>query len=333
MGPDAMGLLRPLRIGDVRIPNNLVLSPMAGFTDLAFRVLCRRHGAGLVSSEMVAAGSVGREAPHPRLRSRTNQEERPTSIQMFGTEPDVVAAAARSLGELCDVLGFNMGCPAHQIRRQGCGAALLDDPARCESIVKAVKKASPTPLLVKMRAGNEAAMDVVAFARRLESAGADGIIFHARTARQNYSGRADWSLIRAVKEAVSVPVIGNGDIVDGPSAERALRESGADGIAIGRAALGDPRLFGRIAAFLESGFSAEPPSWRERREDFLAYLGMALDLGYDRARILQQAHRFTRGLRGGADLRARLTEGALGPDAIREAFASFSPSGIDAASA
>lgn len=317
-----MGLLRPLRIGEVRIPNNLVLSPMAGFTDLAFRVLCRRHGAGLVSSEMVAAGSVGREAPHPRLRSRTNEEERPTSIQMFGTEPDVVAAAARSLGEACDVLGFNMGCPAHQIRRQGCGAALLDHPDRCEAIVRSVKKATPTPLLVKMRAGNERAMDVVGFARRIEAAGADGLIFHARTAGQNYSGRADWSLIRAVKESVTIPVIGNGDIVDGPSAERALRESGADGVAIGRAALGDPRLFRRIGLHLEGGRAptAEP---EERRADFLAYATTALELGYDRARILQQAHRFTRGLRGGPALRAQLAGERLSAHDIINAFRDF----------
>lgn len=315
-----MGLLRPLRIGHVRLPNNLVLSPMAGFTDLAFRVLCRRHGAGLVSSEMVAAASVGREAPHPRQRSRTSEEERPTSIQMFGTEPDTVAAAARELGGKCDVLGFNMGCPAHQIRRTGCGAALLDHPERCAAIVRAVKRVTATPLLVKIRAGNEAPIDVASFARTLEAAGADGLIFHARTARQNYSGHADWGLIRTVKESVSIPVIGNGDVVDGPSAERALRESGADGVAIGRASLGDPRIFHRIATFLEEGRRLPPPTLDERCTDFLDYVRLALEEGYDRARILQQAHRFTRGLRGGAFLRERLTEGPLGPDEIVRAF-------------
>lgn len=323
-------LLHPLRIGDVRLPNNLVLSPMAGFTDLAFRVLCRRHGAGLVSSEMVAAASVGREAPHPRLRSRTSQEERPTSIQMFGTEPDVVAKAARELGEKCDVLGFNMGCPANQIRRAGCGAALLDHPERCEDIVRAVKRATPTPLLVKIRAGNETRMDVVSFARRMEAAGADGLILHARTAQQNYSGRADWSLIRDVKLGVAIPVVGNGDIVDGASAERALRESGADGIAIGRAALGDPRIFHRIAGFLEAGTAPAAPSLEERQTDFLEYARMAIDLGYDRARILQQAHRFTRGLRGGPALRSLLTQEGLGVREIVAAFSGFAAVGADA---
>jgi tRNA-dihydrouridine synthase B len=315
-----MSLLRPLKIGNVPLPNNLVLSPMAGFTDMPFRVLCRQHGAGLVSSEMVAAASV-HEPAIPLLRRRqTCDEERPTSIQLFGTDPENVADAARELGPDCDVLGFNMGCPAPQIKRAGCGAALLDHPERCEAIVRAIKKASEKPLLVKMRAGNQTAMDVVAFSRRLQDAGADALIFHARTAAQGYSGRADWSLIRRVKEHLSIPIIGNGDITDGPSAHRALSESGADGIAIGRAALGDPRLFARIAYFLENGRPAPATTTAERAQDFLRYLDDAQELGYDTPRILQQAQRFTRGLRGGAELRETFQGGKKPLTEIRSAF-------------
>ena len=315
-----MGLLRPLKIGDIRLPNNLVLSPMAGFTDMPFRVLCRTHGAGLVSSEMVAAASV-HEPAIPLLRRRqTCDEERPTSIQLFGTDPENIADAARELGPDCDVLGFNMGCPAPQIKRAGCGAALLDHPEKCEAIVRSIKRASPKPLLVKMRAGNQSGMDVVAFARRLQDAGADALIFHARTAAQGYSGRADWSLIRRVKENVDIPIIGNGDINDGPSAHRALSESGADGIAIGRAALGDPRLFGRIAHYLETGAAAPPTTPAQRAEDFLLYLERAQELGYDMPRILQQAQRFTRGLRGGAELRETFQGGRKPVAEIRAVF-------------
>ncbi|HEX9816847.1 MAG TPA: tRNA-dihydrouridine synthase [Candidatus Thermoplasmatota archaeon] len=315
-----MGLRRPMKIGNAQLPNNLVLSPMAGFTDMPFRVLCRKHGAGLVSSEMVAAASI-HEPAIPLLRRRqTCEDERPTSIQLFGTDPENIAEAARELGPDCDVLGFNMGCPAPQIKRAGCGAALLDHPEKCEAIVRAIKRASDKPLLVKMRAGNQAAMDVVAFAKRLEEAGADALIFHARTAAQGYSGRADWSLIRLVKETLWIPLIGNGDISDGPSAYRALSESGADGIAIGRAALGDPRLFGRIAYFLEHGKPAPATTPAERADDFLTYLEGAEALGYDMPRILQQAQRFTRGLRGGAELRETFQGGRKPVGEIRAVF-------------
>lgn len=313
-------LLHPLEIGNVRLPNNLVLSPMAGFSDHPFRVLCRRHGAGLVCSEMVAAGSFDRAASRYLLRAHTTEEERPTSIQLFGTEEEPLARAAREAEADCDVLGFNMGCPAHQIQSQGCGAALLDHPERAESIVGAIKSASRRPLLVKIRAGNKSTMDVVGFARRLERAGADAILFHARTAAQYYSGRSDWGLIRAVKAAVGIPVVGNGDVVDGPSAARLLEESGADGVALGRATLGDPRIFRRIAAYLETGQRLPAPTLEQRVGDFLEYLRMAEPLGLGTPRILQQAQRFTRGLRGGAEIRSQLQGGRSSLASIRQRF-------------
>lgn len=312
-------LLHPLRIGDVTLPNNLVLSPMAGFSDLPFRALCRQHGAGLVCSEMVAAASVGREAAHPQQRMRVSDLEHPTSIQLFGTEPEHVANAAREAEKHCEILGFNMGCPAHQIKRQGCGAALLDRPERCEEIVRAVKGASKKPLLVKIRAGNGGPVDFLSLGRRLEAAGADGFIFHARTAAQGYSGKAEWGWIRRLKQQVSVPVIGNGDIRNGQDAKRALLESGADGVALGRAALGDPRVFGRIAHYLEHGVEPPPPTPQQRASDFLEYLRMADGLGFTHTRILQQAQRFTNGLEGGSQLRQNL-RGGRPLAAIRKAF-------------
>lgn len=309
-------LLRPLRIGDVRLPNNLVLSPMAGFSDLPFRVLCRRHGAGLVCSEMVSATSVLREVPHTMQRMRTLEEETPMSIQLFGTDFDAVRQAAMDLDRRCAVVGFNMGCPAHQIQRQGCGAAMLDTPGLALQMVEAVKEGTSKPLLVKMRLGNRAKMDTVAFARALQDAGADGLIVHGRTAAMGYSGRSDWEEIARVKAAVSIPLVGNGDVVDGPSARRAL-ESGVDGIALGRATLGNPRVFREISHYLSTGERLPPARAEERFEDFLEYLRMAEAVGVEPVQAREQAQQFTRGLRGGADLRRAFTGDVPLPEVVR----------------
>lgn len=322
-------LLHPLRIGGVELPNNLVLSPMAGFSDLPFRVLCRRHGAGLVSSEMVAAGAVAafsggsvpeREQKKQRALARmvTCEEERPTSIQLFGTDPVALAAAASEAERDCEILGFNMGCPAWQIKNQGCGAALLDKPEVAETLVRAVKAVSKKPLLVKLRAGNGARIDVGSLGRLLERAGADAFILHARTADQGYSGNADWDLVRGFKQAVAVPVLLNGDVVDGPSAKVALERSGADGVALGRGTLGDPHVFRRIAHFLETGEALPLPTAAERFNDFRDYAAIAQEFGLPRQHVLEQAQQFTRGLRGGTKLRAGWQRGAAIETVLRE---------------
>lgn len=314
-----MALLRPLCIGSVRLENNLVLSPMAGFTDLPFRVLARRYGAGLVSSEMVHAGGLAHGDERTLLRTRVTERERPVCIQVAGTEPDEVADAATRVAPAADLLGFNMGCPAWQVRRQGCGAALLDHPERSAALVAALKEASDLPLVVKLRAGNQAPTDLVTLTGLLEDAGADAFIVHARTAREAYTGVADWSRITALLDHVGVPLIGNGDVTDGPSAERALA-SGVDGVAIGRASLGDAHVFSRIAHYLETG--QEPPHQGslERLSDALAYLELAEELGTDRGQRLRQVQQFTKGLRGGRALRARLQDEDLAPARVSAAF-------------
>lgn len=300
------GLLRPLRIGNVRLPNNLVLSPMAGFSDLPFRVLCRRHGAGLVCSEMVAATSVLREVPNTLQRMKTLEEEMPMSIQLFGTDAQAVASAAADLDKRCAIVGFNMGCPAHQIQKQGCGAAMLDDPENAIRMVRAVKDGADKPLLVKVRLGNGSRMRFVEFAQALERAGADALIVHGRTASQGYSGKSDWEAIAQIKQNVGVPVIGNGDIIDGPSAQRAL-ETGVDGVALGRATLGNPRIFHEVAHYLETGERLARPTPRERFDDFVEYLHMAEAVGVGEVQIREQAQQFTRGMNGAAELRRRFT--------------------------
>lgn len=314
-------LLRPLTIGGVRLPNNLVLSPMAGFSDLPHRVLCRRAGAGLVCSEMVAATSVLREVPHTLMKMRTLEEEMPMSIQLFGTDEVEVRRAAEDLDRRCAIVGFNMGCPAHQIKRQGCGAAMLDRPDVALRMVRAVQEGTSKPLLAKMRLGNGARIDAAAFARDLEDAGVAGIIVHGRTAAEGYSGKSDWREIARVKQAVSIPVIGNGDVVDGPTAKAAL-ESGVDGVALGRATLGNPRVFADIAHYLRTGERAPPATAREKLEDFRAYVGMARALGLDETQVREQAQQFTRGLSGGARLRSAF-QGNVPLDDMLAMFESF----------
>lgn len=300
-------LLRPLVIGGVRLPNNLVLSPMAGFSDLPFRVLCRRHGAGLVCSEMVSAVGVTRDVPETYAKMRTLAQEQPMSIQLFGTDADLVKDAARRLDPRCDIVGFNMGCPAHQIKRQGCGAAMLDRPEHALAMLDAVREGTDKPLLAKIRLGNGAAIDYVRFARELEAAGAAGVIVHGRTAAMGYSGKSDWDAIARIKAALSIPVIGNGDITDGPSAARALA-TGVDGVAVGRASLGNPRVFREIVHHLTTGERLPPQTPHERLEDFVDYLRMASDVGIDGVQVREQAQQFTRGLRGGGELRTLFTK-------------------------
>ena len=308
-------LLRPLRIGDVTLPNNLVLSPMAGFSDLPFRVLCRRHGAGLVCSEMVSAVGVTREVPYTMVKMKTLESEMPMSIQLFGTDAALVTQAAESLDKRCAIVGFNMGCPAHQIKRQGCGAAMLDDPENALRMVDAVRAGTDRPILVKMRLGNRKLTDYVGFAKRLQAAGAAGLIVHGRIAAQGYSGRADWEAIARIKEAISIPIIGNGDITDGPSAERAL-QSGVDGIAMGRATLGNAHLFREIAHYLATGEKLAEQTPQERFSDFREYVAMAEAIGVDPLHIREQAQQFTRGIRGGRDMRTTFTK-AQTPEIVR----------------
>ena len=227
-----------LTIGNVTLENNLILAPMAGVTDLPFRLLCKEQGAGLLCTEMVSAKAIYFKNKNTKSLMQILPRERPVSLQLFGSEPELMGFIAQQIEEQpFDILDINMGCPVPKVVNNGEGSALMKNPKLVGEIVKKVASSIQKPLTVKIRKGfTEDCVNAVEIAKIIEDAGAAAVAVHGRTREQYYSGRADWDIIRRVKEAVSIPVIGNGDVDSPESAKRLLEETGCDGIMIGRAA-------------------------------------------------------------------------------------------------
>lgn len=229
--------------------NNVLLAPMAGVTDIAFRELCREQGCGLACTEMISSKALFHGSQKTRDMFVISEIEAPTAVQIFGNDPYIMSEACDSFNDednIC-IVDINMGCPAPKIIKNGDGSALMKNPGLAEDIVKSVKRVSAKPVTVKMRTGFDSEnVNVLDFAKRMEQAGADAITVHGRTSKQMYTGNADWSLIKEVKEQLSIPVIGNGDIISAEDAEFRLRTSGCDGVMIGRGSFGNPWIFKQI---------------------------------------------------------------------------------------
>lgn len=257
--------LKPLKIGNVILKSNLLLAPMAGVTDLAFRKIVEKFNPGLVYTEMISSKAIFYDDQKTKELMKTKGEKRPIAFQIFGSDEETMAYAAKYVTPLADIIDINMGCPAPKVVKNGDGSKLLLDEEKAEKIIRAVVENTDKPVTVKIRKGwDNDHIVAVPFAKMIEKAGAAAISIHGRTRSEFYSGKADLATIKAVKEAVNIPVIGNGDIIDEESALTMFEQTNVDGIMIGRGSFGNPWIFKQIQYFLQTGKKMEPISQTER---------------------------------------------------------------------
>ncbi len=272
--------LRKLQIGDVTLDNNIILAPMAGVTDLPFRLLCAQAGAGMVCMEMISAKALHYHNKNTDALLEIHPKEGKVSLQLFGSDPDIVSEMAKRIEERpFSILDLNMGCPVPKVVKNGEGCALMKDPVLAGRIIEKTVRALHKPVTVKIRKGfDENCINAPELAHIAQESGAAAVAVHGRTREQYYSGRADWDSIRRVKETVRIPVIGNGDVTDGESARRLMEETGCDGVMVGRAARGNPWLFQQIGVYLETGEIPEKPTAAMVKETVLRHT--ALQIAY-----------------------------------------------------
>lgn len=295
-------------IGSLRLDGWAALAPMAGVSDLPFRVIARSMGAVLVTTEMVSGRGLFFKNEKTQEMLRIDKTEHPAALQIFGNDPDIMAMAAQAAEKAgADAVDINMGCPMQKVVKNGDGSALMRDLPLAESVIRAAAHAVSVPVTVKMRLGwDRSSLNAAELAAAAEEAGAAAVTVHGRTREEFYSGHADWSEIRRVVESVHIPVWGNGDVTDGPSAKALMEETGCCGVMIGRAAWGNPWIFRQINAYLEMGIEIPGPSRRERMDMAVYHLRALADMKGEWAAVREmRAHacRYFHGLPRAAALR------------------------------
>lgn len=302
-----------MNIGDVKLKNPYILAPMAGVTDLPFRLLCKEQGAGLLCMEMISAKALQYKNKNTKTLLAIHPEEYPVSLQLFGSDADIISRMAQEIEELpFQILDINMGCPVPKVVKNGEGSALMNQPKLVYEIVSKTVRAIRKPVTVKIRKGfDDTRVNAVEIARIAEQAGAAAVAVHGRTREQYYSGKADWDIIRQVKEAVSIPVIGNGDIFSGESALSMRRETGCDGVMIARGAQGNPWIFSELLEYGQTGVLPKRPSPEEIRDMMLRHARMQIDFKGDYLGIREMRKHvawYTKGLKGAARLREEINK-------------------------
>lgn len=305
--------MKTLQIGNVTLENNLVLGPMAGVTDLPFRLLCKEQGAGLLCMEMVSAKGILYNNKNTEQLLTIDEAEHPVSLQLFGSDPEIMSEMAKRIEERpFDILDINMGCPVPKVVNNGDGSALMKNPLLAGKIIEKTVRAIQKPVTVKIRKGfDDAHINAVEMAKIAEASGAAAIAVHGRTREQYYSGKADWDIIRQVKEAVKIPVIGNGDILTAEDAIRMGEETGCDGFMIARGAQGNPWIFKQILHYFKTGEHLEKPSPEEMVAMILRHAKMQLEFkgAYTGIReIRKHAAWYTTGYKHAARLRSESNE-------------------------
>ncbi|MDD6191639.1 MAG: tRNA dihydrouridine synthase DusB [Lachnospiraceae bacterium] len=303
-----------LQIGSVTLENNLILAPMAGVTDLPFRLLAKEQGAGLICMEMVSAKALQYNNKNTYQLLEVDERERPVSLQLFGSDPDCISEMAKKIEDKpFDILDINMGCPVPKVVNNGDGSALMKNPKLAGEILRKTVKAIKKPVTVKIRKGfDEEHINAVEMAKIAEDAGVAAIAVHGRTREQYYSGKADWDIIAQVKDAVSIPVIGNGDILDAKDVIAMKEQTGCDGFMIGRGAQGNPWIFHQILHYFETGELIGKPPMEEMIETMLRHARMQINFKgeelYGIREFRKHAAWYTAGYKNSAKLRGMINE-------------------------
>lgn len=300
-----------MRIGNVNIENNLILAPMAGVTDLPFRLLCKEEGCGLLYTEMVSAKAILYNNKNTEGLMQVTQGENPISLQLFGSDPEIMADIAKRVEERpFDIIDVNMGCPVPKVVNNGEGSALMRNPVLVGKIVSAMASSIKKPLTVKIRKGfNDAQVNAVEIARIAQESGAAAVAVHGRTREQYYSGKADWDIIAQVKQAVSIPVIGNGDVNSAEDAIAMMEQTGCDGVMIGRGSRGNPWIFKRISHFIQTGEMLPKPDMDEVKVMILRHAALQKEYKGEYIGIREMRKHFawyTAGFPNSAALRNRI---------------------------